>query len=239
MGNVLVQETSLKDIANAIREKNGTEETYKPAEMGSAVRAIESGGGDFDFVGIKYSDFDEHRGSPKVADATSMPPITLETFTVNGGYPFMFSLDNYSTTLNKGWHAMLTDIYLADGYERISPSMFNGAISLERIHADLTNVKIIGDMAFKWCKSLTELPYMPILERLENSCFSICTGLTEVKIHSTSVTYIATTVFASCTNITDIYVPWAEGEVENAPWGATNATIHYNTVYDENHEPIV
>ena len=28
---------------------------------------------------------------------------------------------------------------------------------------------------------------------------------------------------------TDIYVPWAEGEVANAPWGATNATIHYNS----------
>jgi hypothetical protein len=28
--------------------------------------------------------------------------------------------------------------------------------------------------------------------------------------------------------ITTINVPWAEGEVENAPWGATNATINYN-----------
>lgn len=37
---------------------------------------------------------------------------------------------------------------------------------------------------------------------------------------------------------TDIYVPWAEGEVANAPWGATNATIHYNTTYDENGNPI-
>lgn len=29
-------------------------------------------------------------------------------------------------------------------------------------------------------------------------------------------------------SVTDIYVPWAEGEVANAPWGATSATIHYN-----------
>lgn len=45
MANVLVNDASLADIADAIREKNGTEETYKPAEMGAAVRAIESGGG--------------------------------------------------------------------------------------------------------------------------------------------------------------------------------------------------
>ena len=30
--------------------------------------------------------------------------------------------------------------------------------------------------------------------------------------------------------ITDIYCPWSEGEVANAPWGATNATIHYDWV---------
>lgn len=45
MSKVLVNESSLTDIADAIREKNGTEETYKPSEMGDAVRAIQSGGG--------------------------------------------------------------------------------------------------------------------------------------------------------------------------------------------------
>lgn len=29
----------------------------------------------------------------------------------------------------------------------------------------------------------------------------------------------------------DIYVPWAEGEVTNAPWGSPDATIHYNYIY--------
>lgn len=32
--------------------------------------------------------------------------------------------------------------------------------------------------------------------------------------------------------LTDIYVPWAEGTLSGAPWGATNATIHYNYVPD-------
>lgn len=44
MAKVFVEDNELTDIANAIREKNGTEETYKPSEMGSAIRAIESGG---------------------------------------------------------------------------------------------------------------------------------------------------------------------------------------------------
>lgn len=42
----LVKEEHLQDIANAIREKNGTETTYKPSEMASAIRGIEVGGGE-------------------------------------------------------------------------------------------------------------------------------------------------------------------------------------------------
>lgn len=34
-------------------------------------------------------------------------------------------------------------------------------------------------------------------------------------------------------NITDIYVPWANGALGSAPWSATNAVIHYDTVYNE------
>lgn len=45
MAEVLVQDSSLQDIADAIREKNGTETTYKPSEMGDAVREISGGGG--------------------------------------------------------------------------------------------------------------------------------------------------------------------------------------------------
>lgn len=43
MSRVLVSNSSLQDIASAIREKNGTQETYKPSEMGDAIRAIPTG----------------------------------------------------------------------------------------------------------------------------------------------------------------------------------------------------
>lgn len=41
-------------------------------------------------------------------------------------------------------------------------------------------------------------------------------------------TYIAADAFEGCTNLITINVPWVEGAVANAPWGATNATINYN-----------
>ena len=51
MANVVINDTNLVNIADAIREKNGTEDTYKPSEMAEAILAIESGGsGDIDPV---------------------------------------------------------------------------------------------------------------------------------------------------------------------------------------------
>lgn len=44
MANVLVQDSSLTAIGNAIREKNGSSTTYKPAEMAAAISAIATGG---------------------------------------------------------------------------------------------------------------------------------------------------------------------------------------------------
>ena len=44
MANVLVNENSLTNIANAIRGKNGETTTYKPSEMAAAITAISGGG---------------------------------------------------------------------------------------------------------------------------------------------------------------------------------------------------
>lgn len=35
-------------------------------------------------------------------------------------------------------------------------------------------------------------------------------------------------VFSGCTKLSTIYVPWSQGQVANAPWGASNATIIYD-----------
>ena len=81
---------------------------------------------------------------------------------------------------------------------------------------------------------------MPNLTEIANAAFRDCKALTEVKIYSNKLTKIATNAFQYCSAIKDIYVPWAEGAVGGVPWGAPNENlqIHYNTTYDENHNPI-
>ena len=45
MANYVIQDTTLTNIANAIREKSGSEDAYKPTEMAAAISAITTGGG--------------------------------------------------------------------------------------------------------------------------------------------------------------------------------------------------
>ena len=49
MGKVLVTDSYLTDIADAIREKNGSEDTYLPSAMADAISAIKT-----DFNGYKF-----------------------------------------------------------------------------------------------------------------------------------------------------------------------------------------
>ena len=86
----------------------------------------------------------------------------------------------------------------------------------------------IGDYTFCGCKnlSLTSLPSS--VTSIENHAFRYCTSLTTLTFKGTP-TGISDSAFYRCDKLTDIYVPWAEGAVSGAPWGATNATIHYNT----------
>ena len=50
MGKVIVTDTHLTNIANAIRAKAGTSNTYTPAQMATAINNIPTGGGATNFV---------------------------------------------------------------------------------------------------------------------------------------------------------------------------------------------
>lgn len=61
--------------------------------------------------------------------------------------------------------------------------------------------------------------------------FDGCTNLEMVTFKRTPADgsfALNTQAFTNCPNLKTINVPWAEGAVSNAPWGATNATINYN-----------
>ena len=113
------------------------------------------------------------------------------------------------------------------GVTSIGGSAFADCISIQTL--DILGGPDIGLYAFETCTGLTQVIYRGSGGKIYNFAFDNCTGLTSVTFKGTP-TSISNNAFYRCTNLTNIYVPWAEGAVSGAPWGATNATIHYNTI---------
>ena len=120
----------------------------------------------------------------------------------------------------------------------------------------LFGIKELDISAFRFSKGFPSVFELPsTLTSLGNYCFQGI-DITTLVLPISNITYFGDRSFANCSNlttvyllgapssssllpskvfltdtaITDIYVSWSEGAVANAPWGATNATIHYDYV---------
>lgn len=112
------------------------------------------------------------------------------------------------------------------GYTAIRPYAFNNCTSLALTSLPNTITRI-GSQAFYGCTSLALTSLPNGLTSIGGFAFGSCTGLTTITFQGKPRS-IYSTAFKGCTNLKTINVPWASGEVANAPWGATNATINYN-----------
>lgn len=142
----------------------------------------------------------------------------------------------------------LTEIIYPDDVETIGENAFYTCTTLTQASLPAT-IKHIGAGAYLRNYRLTPTELPPNLETIGNSAFYVANRMALTHIPA-SVKTIGDTAFYSC-NLTEmyfdgtpesisatafngnaklvnIYVPWAEGAVANAPWGATNATINYN-----------
>ena len=112
------------------------------------------------------------------------------------------------------------------GYPVVRSSMFQNCIAMIGVLIS-HGVTSIGDYAFSNCSSLTSVTIPASVMSIGSRAFAYCNGLTNVTFKGTPSS-INNAIFEDCSKLTTINVPWAEGVVPNAPWGATNATINYN-----------
>ena len=197
-----VQESSLTSLADAIRAKGGTSDTLTfPGGFVSAVEAIDAGGGGDD-------------GSLKaVIERTAVNPTIPSDLTSIGQYAF-FACTKLALTS------------LPAGVTSISDSAFFNCVplALTSLPAGVTS---IGQYAFYNCHiALTSIPAG--VTSIGYNAFQNCKGIKKLTFEGIPTGTISSSAFNGCTNLTVINVPWAEGAVQNAPWGAKNATINYN-----------
>lgn len=90
-----------------------------------------------------------------------------------------------------------------------------------------SGVTYLNDSAFRGCTSIVSMEIPIGVTNVVGVPFRNCTGLVTVTFRG-KPSFNSPSPFSGCTNLKTINVPWAEGEVSGAPWGATNATINYN-----------
>ena len=120
----------------------------------------------------------------------------------------------------------LNTVKLSDTITTIGILAFGSCTGLKAV-ALPTSLTTIGNGAFNTCISLKEIDIPANVTKVDVNAFAYCTRLAKAVFKGTP-TSLHDTTFSGCDALTEIYVPWSEGEVAGAPWGATNATITYN-----------
>lgn len=226
MANVLIEEQTLTDIADAIRAKSGKTDKMLPNAMSEEITNL-SGGANIE-CGVKYLEFDEYN---RVTKAMIYHKGNINEFCLYGQScvtNVTFSNDNVTSI---GTHAFYLCTYLnftqlPDAIIDIDNYAFAqcSKLSLNKLPASLTTIR---EGVFQNCTSLaiTEIPSE--VTTIKEYAFQSCQKIVNLTFKGTP-TNIHSKAFIGCSNIKTINVPWAEGEVTGAPWGATNATINYN-----------
>ena len=164
---------------------------------------------------VSYDAYDEASGVPAVSEITVF-------YAKNGIIPdsAFKSIINYG-----GPYINITTCNLPKNIKEIKKQAFYGD---QRLKLDLpTSLKIIGDQAFRYCNSLQIETIPASVVTIENRAFANCSKLQSITFLGTPESIDANT-FVSCSNLTVLRVPWAQGAIAGAPWGATNATVIYN-----------
>lgn len=203
---VVVLDSTLTNIADAIRGKNGSSDTYKPSEMPAAITAIPSGGGE---------------GIPREVDANGVYGAPSESFSfimpseAKSIAPYALRYAFYGATgLTSVDMSSLTSI-IGNGS---LTATFQGCSSLQSV--DLKSLKTIsGDYTlsntFNGCTSLSNVDFTS-LEKLSggeplSSAFKGCTALSSLSFPSlsnlTNANNVFRNVFSGCTSLKNIYFP--------------------------------
>lgn len=209
MADMIIQDGTLHAIADAIRAKNGSSATYTPDAMPGAIQAIETG---------------ESASSPAIG---FVPSAWDDNGYITGGTWYGTTIpDNMFRCASAGIPWALFNIGLPSGLTSIGNYGFQGCKNLA-LKSLPNGLATLANYVFYGCTSLAISTLPSALKTINNQAFAGCTGLVSITFQN-KPSLINASAFAGCTNLTTINVPWSDGEVANAPWGATNATINYN-----------
>ena len=166
-------------------------------------------------------------------------PNSLTTI-LNNAFLYCYNIDNIilpDSVNNIGNDVFLAclnlvNVKLPNSLTYIAYNMFKSCYNLRNIVIP-NSVTVIRNYAFYNCNNLDNVVIPNSVTNVNAYCFGNCSKLNMVIFNGTP-NMIATSSFSNCGSLTNIYVPWSFNYIAGAPWGATNATIHYDMTYNQN-----
>lgn len=214
----LIQKETIKGIGAATKEKLNVTDDIAVLDIENSIRSISA-------------------QKPEQNKTLEISANGNYTIAPDDGYALneveILANNPYQNKWNQILNRTVTQITAEDlaGVTKINNYTFAGCLNL-KICALPSHLTSIGTRSFYGCSNLgaggITLSIPAGITSIGEHAFGYCGSLTTIRFKGTPSS-IASNVFTSSAGITHIYVPWAKNAVANAPWGAANATIHYNT----------
>lgn len=189
MSKVLVTDTYLTDIANAIREKNGGTTTYRPGEMAEAITNI---GAPTPTKGIIINEWDK-AGYP--IDVSVVGLTEIEDYMFSHAFYYNGALNYYGY----GLLGKCQKFSIPEDLTRIGEYSFQycDMFPLTSLPDTIINIE---KGAFEYCTEL-HLSHLPKnLTKINDSAFSTCTELALESLPD-GITSIGKYGFCNCPNL--------------------------------------
>ncbi len=184
---VTVDDTNLKAIADAIREKSGAEDTYKPSEMAAAIQAIETGG-DVDAL-IERTATDITSNATIIGDNTFSYYRTL----ITADFPLATTVDKNGFYCCSGLETLNLPKVKSIGYNSC-----NGCSALETVY--LPECEMIDYSGFSGCKALEKID-LPCVTEMGSYAFRYGYSLKAVIMRKAALCSVGSSPFIDCYHI--------------------------------------
>lgn len=163
MAKYVIEDTTLTNTANAIREKTGKADTITPSNFATEIASIETGGGGSTVTkGIIINEFDSagYAADVSVVGMTEIP----------GGYFFS------SSTSGNPIFRFMVNVDLNKEITKFGPYSFYSCekLKLPILHSGIT---YLSNSCFEYDVGLTEMTVEGMLTYIGTKCFNSCSNL--------------------------------------------------------------
>lgn len=214
MTKVVITDTNLTNIANAIRTKGGTSELIKPSEMATAITNLPSGGDNnihADFTNLKNNTYLYNYIDSIDIDYNATSNLTSLNYFFGGlsNIKNLPLIDTSSATSTNGMFSSCSKIETIPLYNfsnsLITSSMFQSCSSLKTIPAIDTSKATNMYNMFYMCSSLQEITSLDTSSATSTAgMFQGCTSLSTIPQLDLSKATGCATMFSGCINLESV-----------------------------------